>query len=188
MPIYQVTANGDPTGKRSPAVRATEHTRDPGRPADGRRWWVVTATTTRHRLGKHAWKRQGDGKNLNSGIQSNPDCICRFPTNQAGAFRDQTDTQKDNRGVSRIHHRIGNQLDSLLMRHTHTYRREISTIQPTRAHASSKLSCSFALHTPFALLSLATAGGEEATKLEVETGKGTKRKEVGWGGWKLQGG
>lgn len=34
----------------------------------------------------------------------------------------------------------------------------------------------FALLTP--LLCFATAGGEEATKLEVETRKGTKRKEV----------
>jgi hypothetical protein len=47
------------------------------------------------------------------------------------------------------------------------------------------------------LLCFATAGGEEATKLEVETRKGTKRKEVllkkkegevRWGGRKLQGG
>jgi hypothetical protein len=35
------------------------------------------------------------------------------------------------------------------------------------------------------LLCFATAGGEEATKLEVETRKGTKRKEVRWGGRKV---
>lgn len=55
------------------------------------------------------------------------------------------DTQ--NRGVSPVmHHRIGNQIDSFLTQHTHVHT-ETSTIQPTRAHANSKLFRSFAAHT-----------------------------------------
>ena len=78
-----------------------------------------------------------------------------------------------------MHHRIGNQIDSFLTQHTHVHT-ETSTIQPTRAHANSKLFRSFAAHT--LLLCLAAAGGEEATKPEVETVKGTKRRLGGEGG------